>query len=330
MPGLQTMQAVRIHGFGPASVLALEQVPVPAPGPGQVLVRVHAASVNPIDWKIRDGLMSARYGTAFPLVLGFDAAGEVAGLGPGVHGFALGEPVFARSDIGPGQCYAEYALLNAATVARKPQRMSFEEAAGVPLAGLTALVGLRDVAGLAAGQRVLVIGASGGVGTYAVQIAKNLGAHVTGVCSQPNVALVRGLGADAVLDYRREPVLRKGAGYDVIYDTVGAHEHAAAVPALTPAGVYLTLVPTPGVEFFVPGQTERRARGGYFVVWSPKGADLELLGRWADSGRLRTVVDGVYPLAEIRAAHERSQTLRARGKIIIRVFHSGRGARKGE
>lgn len=330
MSATPTMQAVLIRGFGPASVLCLEQLPVPVPGPGQVLVRVHATSVNPIDWKIRDGLMSARYGTAFPLVLGFDAAGEVASLGEGVRGFAVGDAVFARSDLGPGQCYAEYAVLNAGTVARKPQRLSFEEAAGVPLAGLTALVGLRDVAGLAAGQRVLVIGASGGVGTYAVQIAKNLGAHVTGVCSQPNVALVRGLGADAVLDYTREPVLRKGAGYDVIYDTVGAHEHAAAVPALTPSGVYLTLVPTPGVEFYVPGQTERRPRGGYFVVWAPKAADLEVLGHWADSGRLRTVVDSVYPLAALRAAHERSQTLRARGKIVIRVFHSGPGSGNGE
>jgi NADPH:quinone reductase-like Zn-dependent oxidoreductase len=313
------MQAAVIDRYGPSSVLSLRDVPRPSPGPGQLLLEIHATSVNPIDWKIRDGLMAARYGTTFPLILGFDASGVVAECGAGVVGFAPGDEVWARSDIGAGGCYAGYALLNAATVARKPRELTHAEAAAMPLAALTALNGLREPGRLAAGQRVLVIGAAGGVGSYAMQIARNLGGEVTGVCSTANLGLARELGAARVIDYTREPVLVAGAGYDVIYDTVGAHSLAAAAPALSAGGVYLTLVPSAGIEFFMPGRTVRQPGKGYFLVWSPAGADLDVLAGWVREGRLRSVIDSEFTLAEIRAAHERSQTLRARGKIVVRV-----------
>ncbi len=313
------MQAAAIDSFGPAVQLRVRDVPRPVPGPGQILLEVHASSVNPIDWKIPGGQMAARYGSAFPLILGFDASGSVAEVGPGVTAFAAGDEVFARSDVGAGGCYAEYALLNVGTVARKPAELSHAEAAALPLAALTALNGLRDPGQLQAGQRVLIIGAAGGVGSYAVQIARNLGAQVTGVCGTANLALARELGAHDVIDYTREPVLLPGAGYDLIYDTIGAHRPAAARPALTEGGCYLTLVPGPGIEFFLPGQTARKAGGAYFLVWSPTGADLELLAGWVRRGQLTSIIDSEFSLDDIQAAHRRSQTLRARGKIVIRV-----------
>lgn len=316
---LNAMKAAIIDHFGPVSLLQVRDMPRPVAGPGQVLVEVHASSVNPIDWKIPGGQMAARYGSDFPMILGFDASGVVAEAGTGVTGFAPGDEVFARSDVGAGRCYAEYAVFNVGTVARKPNELSHGQAAAMPLAALTALNGLRNPGQLVAGQRVLIIGAAGGVGTFAVQIANNMGARVTGACSTANLALVRELGAERVLDYTREPVLAPGAGYDVIYDTVGAHSLEAARPALTGTGVYVTLVPVPGIEFFLPGQTARKAGGGYFLVWAPTGADLELLAGWVRQGRLRPVIDSEFRLEDIGAAHERSKTLRARGKIVIRV-----------
>jgi NADPH:quinone reductase-like Zn-dependent oxidoreductase len=313
------MKAAVIDSFGPAVEVRVREVPRPVPGPGQLLVEIHASSVNPIDWKVPGGQMAARYGSDFPMILGFDASGVVREIGPGVTAFAPGDEVFARSDVGAGGCYAEYAVLNARTVARKPRELSHAEAAAMPLAALTALNGLRDPGRLQPGQRVLIIGASGGVGTYAVQIARNLGAHVTGVCSTANLALARELGAHAVLDYTREPVFVPGAGYDIVYDTIGAHGLAAARPALTPDGCYLTLVPVPGIEFFIPGQTVRQPAVGYFLVWAPSGADLEILAGWAREQRLRSIIDSEFRLDDIRAAHARSRTLRARGKIVIRV-----------
>jgi len=313
------VKAAVIERFGAGQPLQVRDLPRPVPGPEQVLIEVHAAGVNPIDWKIPGGQMAARYGSRFPMVLGFDASGGVAECGPGVTAFAPGEAVFARSDVGAGGCYAEYALLNVRTVARKPREMSHVEAAAMPLAGLTALNGLREPGRIGAGSRVLVIGAAGGVGTYAVQIARNLGANVTGVCSTANLDLVRALGADALIDYTRQPVFVTGAGYDMIYDTVGAHTLEAARPALAPGGVYLTLVPAPGIEFFMPGQTVRRAGAGYFLVWAPTAADLLQLAGWVREGRLRSIIDSEFALDDINAAHERSRSLRARGKIVIRV-----------
>lgn len=313
------MKAAGIRSFGPAVEAELLDVPRPVPGPGQVLIEVHASSVNPIDWKIPGGQMAARYGSAFPLILGFDASGVVVEAGAGVTEFAPGDEVFARSDVGAGRCYAEHAVLNVATVARKPPELSHAGAAAMPLAALTALNGLRNPGRLEAGQRVLIIGAAGGVGTYAVQIARNLGARVTAVCSTPNLGLARELGAHEVIDYTREAVLAPGAGYDLIYDVVGAHSPDAARPALAGDGCYLTLVPVAGVDFFIPSQTVRKPRGGYFLVWAPTGADLEVLAGWVRTGRLRSVIDSEYRLDDIRAAHQRSRSLRARGKIVIRV-----------
>jgi NADPH:quinone reductase-like Zn-dependent oxidoreductase len=313
------MKAVVIDAFGPSSNLQLRNLPRPQITADQILVEVHAAGINPIDWKIGEGLMSTRYGKDFPMIMGFDASGVVAEIGANVTGFRTGDEVYARSTNGPGKCYAEFVALDPDTIARKPVGISHIEAAAMPLAALTALNGLRDVGQLRTGQRVLINGAVGGVGIYAVQIAKILDAHVTGVCGGSNLQLARELGADETIDYHRENPLARALLYDVIYDTVGTLNHEEARQCLTADGIYLTLVPAPGIEFFFPGKTLRTAKGAYFLVWTPTAADLQLVGEWAEAGKLRPVIDSVYPLEQIQAAHERSRTLHARGKIVVRV-----------
>jgi NADPH:quinone reductase-like Zn-dependent oxidoreductase len=315
------MKAAVIDSFGPAAHLEVRDIPQPEIAADQILVEVHAASVNPIDWKIREGMMAARYGDEFPMVLGLDASGVVVETGADVSDFSIGDEVYARSDNGAGKCYAEYVALNPATVAKKPASLTHREAAGIPLAALTPIYGLRDCGHIKEGDRVLLVGASGGVGVFAIQIAKAVGAHVTGVCSAKNADIVRELGADAVIDYTSEDVLREDDSYDIIYDAVGALELRDALGALSEGGVYLTLVPVPGIDFFIPGQTQREDGKGYFVAWTPRAEDLDLLSGWVSEGKLKPVIDSEFSLDDIRAAHERSQTERAVGKIIINITH---------
>jgi NADPH:quinone reductase-like Zn-dependent oxidoreductase len=313
------MKAAVLDQFGSVDEMKVRDVPKPAIGPDQILVEVYATNINPIEWKMREGQMAARYGDDFPMILGFDCAGVVAEAGEDVTDFEVGDEIMARSDVGTGRCYAEYAELNPRTVVQKPRDLSFGEAATLPLVGLTAINGLQKCAGLKPGQRILIIGASGGVGTLAVQIAKNMGAQVTGVCSGRNVDLVASLGADAVIDYTRQDPLETDKPYDIVYDTVGAYQYEDAKRAVTEEGIYLTLVPVPGIDFFIPGQTEREPGKGYFVAWTPTAADLQILADWVDEGKLRPVIDSEFRLDQIREAHERSQTQRAVGKIIINV-----------
>jgi NADPH:quinone reductase-like Zn-dependent oxidoreductase len=313
------MKAAVLDEFGSVDVMHVRDMPVPEIGEGQILVEVHATNINPIDWKMREGTMAMRYGDDFPMILGWDCSGVVTEVGEGVHDFTVGDEVFARSDVSTGRCYAEYAVLNTRTVVKKPSGLTHEEAGSIPLVGLTAINGLRTCANLQPGQRVLIIGASGGVGTLAVQIAKNMGAHVTGVCSEKNMELVASLGADAVVDYNKADAFETDESYDVIYDTMGARTYLEAKTALTENGTYLTLVPVPDIEFFMPGQTEWEPGKGYFVAWTPTAEDLQILADWTDEGKLRPVIDSVFTLDQIRDAHLRSQTDRAVGKIIIKV-----------
>ena len=313
------MKAAVIDAYGPASHFQVREMETPEIEPDQVLLQVWAAGVNPIDWKIRDGQMAFRYGEDFPKILGFDVSGVVAAVGSEARQFEVGDHVFGRSDVGDGGTYAEYAVLREATVALKPDRLSHVEAASLPLAGITALQGLRDCGQVKRGQNVLIVGASGGVGTLAVQVAKIMGAQVTGVCSGANVDLVKALGADRVIDYTSENALQTDTPYDVIYDTVGTQKVGDARQVLHGQGVYMTLVPMDDVDFFHLGQTERAGQGAYFVMCAASAPDLDVLAGWVDAGKLRAVIDSTYSLDHIAQAHERSETERARGKIVVTV-----------
>ncbi len=321
------MKAVFIRRFGPSDVLELGEVPRPVPKDDEVLIAVHAASVNPRDWLIRSGrYVFKAFLPPFPLILGSDVSGVVAAAGRrAADRFGEGDEVYAMQPSSRGfGAYAEYVAVPASAVAAKPASMTHEEAAGVPLAGLTALQALRDNAGLRAGQRLLVIGASGGVGHYAVQLGRALGARVTGVTSTPNVELARSLGAERVIDYKRRSFSEAGEIYHAVFDTIGKESLERCAPVLARGGIYVTTIPGPGT--FLAAATSRlralvssgQPRSSVVLVRA-RGDELEELARLADDGGLRTRVDLVYPLERAAEAHDLSRTFRTRGKLILKV-----------
>jgi NADPH:quinone reductase-like Zn-dependent oxidoreductase len=317
------MRAMIYRAYGGPERLEMIDIPRPSPGPGQVLVRVIASSVNPIDWKRASGKMRLIMPVKFPAVPGFDVAGEIAELGPGVTGYAIGDFVHAKiATLGTGAC-AEFAVAGLDVLARTPAGMDLGEAAGLPLAGVTALQGLRDRAGLpghldgGARQRILVVGASGGVGHIGVQIARASGATVVGVCSERNAALVSALGAHEVLDYKKPDPYRGQAPFDILLDCVGGSPFPW-ISLLGSAGRYVSTMPGPGVflRSMLNPVTRKKVRA---VLLKSNAADLGVLDRLVEAGKLRVVIDSRYPLTDLRAAWERSMSGRTSGKIVIDV-----------
>lgn len=313
------MKAAVIDHYGPPGVLKIRETPRPAVKPDQVLVEVHASSVNPIDWKIRNGSLRMLMGFKFPMVLGYDVSGQVVEAGSEVTRFKIGDQVYAKSNSKTGRAYAEYVVVGESALALKPRNISHEEAAAIPLAALTALQALREQGGIGAGSRVLVIGAAGGVGSYAVQIAKACGAEVAGVCGTGNVALVKELGADRVIDYKKENVMSASGPYDIVFDAVAAYSFSAVRPILRKKGAYISTLPSPGLAFsilwtrLVPGQK------AHFILMKPLGADLRYLAELVEAGKMRSVIDSAFSLEDVARAHARSEAGHARGKIVIRV-----------
>lgn len=298
----------------------MTDIPQPTAGPGQVLLRVLASSVNPIDWKLASGKLRLLRPIRLPFVPGFDVAGEVVELGAGVTAFAPGDRVHARLAHGRGAASAEYSVADVAVTARMPAGMDPGEAAGLPLAGMTALQGLRDDCKLpmtGATERVLVVGASGGVGHFAVQIARAAGATVVGVCSGRNAEMVARLGAHEVIDYTEPDAYRGQAPFDVVFDCVGGSPRPW-LARLGPGGRYAS--PMPGVgtllRSLINPLTRTKVRA---VMLRTNAADLQVLDRLVEAGALRVVVDSRYPLAGLRAAWERSISGRAAGKLVIDV-----------
>lgn len=322
------MTAVVYCDYGSAEVLRFAAVEKPVPGDNQVLVRVRAAAVNPLDWHYMRGtpyLGRIAFGLRKPKViqLGVDFAGTIEAVGGSVTELEPGDDVFGSRT----GAFAEYLTVRATAVARKPSTVTFEEAASVPVAGLTALQGLRDRGQLQPGQRVLINGASGGVGTFAVQIAKSLGANVTGVCSTRNVDLVRSLGADAVIDYTREDYTRSGEQYDVIMDNVGNRSLTDNRRVLKPEGKYV-LIGGGGPDdhrWVGPlGKVVAASALSMFVkhdmrmfISELKRADLVTLSGLIDAGTVTPVIDRRYTFRETPDAIRYLEQGRARGKVVI-------------
>jgi NADPH:quinone reductase-like Zn-dependent oxidoreductase len=324
------MKAVVQDTYGSTDVLTFRDIDKPEFGDDEVLVRVRAAGVNPADWAIMSGLpYIARpvYGMRKPRngVRGTDVAGEVAAVGTNVTRLRPGDEVF-------GWClgaYAEYASASESALALKPANLTFEQAASVPMAGLVALQALRDQGNVRAGQTVLINGASGGIGTFAVQIAKSLGAHVSGVCSTRNVDMVRSIGADHVIDYTQEDFTRSGQRYDFILDNVANHSLSDLRRALTRTGA---LVPNGGGfdnHWFASGGRVINAhvlkrfkdpRLRPFLV-SPKLEDLVVLKELIEAGKITPVMDRTYPLSETPQAIGHVGEGHARGKVVITATH---------
>src|SRR5512134_3173278 len=237
------MKAIVFDRYGGNDVLEIRDMPMPVTGPDEAMIRVYAASVNPVDWKARYGMAKIFTGSKFPKILGSECAGEVVETGRRARRFKKGDHVILLAGVRRLGAFAEYACAGEATVFPKPAELSFEAATCIPIAGLTALQSLRDHGRIAPGKRVLVNGASGGVGHLAIQVAKVLGAEVTGVCSGRNADFVRGLGADRVIDYTREDFTRRAERYDLIFDAVSSRSFSECKRVLTPRGIYVCTLP---------------------------------------------------------------------------------------
>ncbi|MDM7829922.1 NADP-dependent oxidoreductase [Cellulomonas edaphi] len=307
------MRAITYSRYGDSDVLELTELPTPKVGPDSVLVRVKAASVNPVDWKVRQGYLDQVMDVTFPAVPGWDVAGVVERVGLDTPELAVGDEVYGyvRKDWVQGGTFAELVAAPVRTLARKPASLSFEEAAAVPLAGLTAYQSIQR-AGVRAGQTVLVHAAAGGVGSFAVQIARSLGATVIGTASEANHDHLRELGATPVT-YGDGLVERVRAaapdGVDVILDYGGSDAVQTAPQLLTAGGTIASIVDAGA----------REDLGGHYVWVRPSTQDLEALGALIEAGHVRVDVEQVFDLADAAAAHEASQTGHVRGKVVVRV-----------
>lgn len=323
------MKAIAQDEFGPPDILQLREVEDPTVDAHQVLVRVRAASPNPWDWHFMRGLpyiSRPQAGWRKPKneVLGSDVAGHVEAVGNDATRFRLGDEVFGF--VGHG-AFAEYVSVPEDVLALKPTGVSFEQAATVPLAAMTALQGLRDRGGLKAGERVLIVGASGGVGTFAVQIAKAFGAHVTGVCSTRNVELVKSIGADEVIDYTKEDFTQGSEKFDLIFQLAGMASPSACRRALTTNGrLVLSSGDSKGRIIGPVSRVIKAALLSPFVSQSLRtlsvqrsGEDLRFIGELIEAGKVSPVIDKTYPLSETAEAIRYLETGRARGKLVIAV-----------
>jgi NADPH:quinone reductase-like Zn-dependent oxidoreductase len=310
------MKAIRLHARGGPEAFAYEEAPQPRPGEGEVLVRVHAAAVTPTElvwvptWTTPTGEPRR-----FPIILGHEFSGEVAAVGDGVTDVAVGNPVYGLNDWFGDGALAEYCVARAAEVAPKPRSVDHLAAAVTPISALTAWQGLIGRARLAAGERVLVHGAAGGVGVFAVQLARWRGATVIGTASAHNAAFVRGLGADEVIDYRAVRFEDIARGIDVVFDTVGGETLDRSWGVLKPGGRLVTIAAS------VEGSPDPRTREAFFIVRPDRG-QLNEITRLIDAAQLRPVVDRVFPLARARQAYEHKP---ARGKVVLSVA-DGEGA----
>lgn len=310
---MTTMRCVRIHGFGGPEVLSVEEVTAPHPAGGEVLVRVHAASVNPVDAKTRSGRYPRVQADQLPLVLGRDVAGEVVESGGGAGLPAVGTSVHAMLGWDRGG-YADYAVVNGSELAPQPDGLDDAEAAAVPLAGLTAWQGLFDHGGLQAGQRVLIHGGAGGVGHFAVQFAKAAGAFVATTVSGDDLAFVRELGADQAIDYEADRFEERVKPVDVVFDLVGGDTQARSWGVLKPGGILVSTLGPPDEE----AARAHGARGAGYMV-QPNGLQLAEIDRLIADGRVRPVIGAVLPLPEAAIAHERLERHRLRGKLVLEV-----------
>jgi len=307
------MKAVQIHTFGGREVLELNDIAIPEAKQGEVLIKIHAASVNPVDWKIRQGYLQPLLNHALPLTLGWDVSGEVVAVGGGVMHLKVGDEVYSRPNIANNGSYAEYMTASAEEVALKPKNLTWQEAAGVPLAGLTAWQGLYELAKLEAGEQVLIHGGSGAVGQFAIQLAKLRGATVYTTTSARNTDMVLSLGADHAIDYQQVD-FSELRDMDVVLDTIGGEVQDKSWKTIKPGGRLLSIVQTPDAAV---AASHGVTASFYFI--EPDRSQLEEMARLADAGKLVVNIDSEFSLDQVADAHERSESGRAQGKIIINV-----------
>jgi NADPH:quinone reductase-like Zn-dependent oxidoreductase len=304
------MKAIRIHEFGGPEVLKYENVPEPQPGPGEIRIKIIAAGVNPMDWKVRRGSISS---LPLPMIMGLDVAGTVDVVGQGETSFRPGDEVFAKVAIGKGG-YAEYTVARSTEMALKPKSIGFVESAAIPTAGLAAWQSIFDLAKLEKGQSVLIHGAAGGVGTFAVQFAKWKGAYVIGTASEKNAEFLKSIGADEVIDYKNQRFEDLVKDVDVVLDTVGEDTFERSWGVLKPGGFLVTTVAN------IPeGEPEKRGVRAKRIATQSDGKELARIAAIIDEQQIKPIVTTVLPLTDAQKAHEMSESRHARGKIVLRV-----------
>ena len=310
------MKAVRIHSYGGSDVLAYEDIDRPEPSPDEVLVRVRAASASPVDWKMREGYLREWVDVPMPTILGRDFAGDVAAVGDNVTGFAVGDPVFGSVGQLHRGSYADYITVSLDEVAAKPASLDYESAASVPHSGLAAWQALVEMGGLAPGQTVLVHAAAGGVGSFAVQIAKAHGARVIGTASSSNLAFLSDLGVDEAIDYNATRFEDVVSDVDIVLDTIGGDTQERSWQVIKPGGILVSLIG------FSPASLEAAAARGVraeMVAQRAHADHLHSIAALIDAGHIKPAVNSVLPLSSIREAQERVQAGHTRGKIIMQM-----------
>jgi NADPH:quinone reductase-like Zn-dependent oxidoreductase len=308
------MKAITIREFGGPEVLKMEEVPIPKPSSDEVLIKIYASGVNPIDWKIRKGLRKERFPTKFPLILGWDVSGVVQEVGKDVKDLKAGDEVYGRPDPTKNGTYAEYIAVKANEISIKPKTINHIEAAGVPLAGLTAWQGLFDHGHLEKNQRVLIHAASGGVGTFAVQFAKWKGAYIIGTTSSENVDFVKQLGADEVIDYKKEKFDEKVENIDLVFDTLGGEIQKNSLKVLKKGGILITTLKPENEE---AAKEKDIHIEGYMAQSKP--LDLKKIAGLIDAGKVKIIVAKVFPLEDAAKAQSLSEEGHTVGKIILQV-----------
>lgn len=333
------MKAAVVEKYGGPAVVSVRDMPVPEMQEADLLIDMHAASINPIDWKSREGKVKIMLPYKLPYIMGNDGAGVVSRVGPAAVGdFKPGDKVFLRAGKMRIGTFAESIAIDAKYAAPMPKNVSFEEAAGIPLVGLTALQSMIEKSNVGPSSRVLIHAGAGGVGTTAIQIAKILGAHVTTTASEKNFPLVKSLGADDVIDYRKEDFSKRARDMDMVLDTIGGETLFKSFDVLRPGGtvVSITMIPDAATarEFGVKPpllwlfpllnmKVERRAKkagGNYrYLFMRADGGQLRRMGGWIEQGRLKPVVDKIFPLDQVSDAFQYAEQGHARGKVIIKI-----------
>ncbi|MDN3650229.1 NADP-dependent oxidoreductase [Reinekea marina] len=307
------MKAAQINRYGDQRAIEINTIAVPSPNADEVLVKVKSAAVNPVDWKIREGYLQDMLNHNLPLTLGWDVAGEIESIGENVKELKVGDAVYSRPEITKNGSFAEYMTISANEVALKPASLSWQEAAGVPLAGLTAWQSLYELTQLQAGDRVLIHAGSGAVGQFAIQLAKLRDAYVYTTTSARNTELVLSLGADQAIDYHHED-FSELRDLDIVFDTVGGETLDKSWETLKKGGRLVSIISPPSEE--KAGQHQVSA---YFCFVQPNSQQLAELSKLADAGKLLVNIDSEFTLEQTHLAHERSETGRAQGKIIVNV-----------
>jgi len=324
---MNTMKAVYIQKYGRSDVMETGDIAVPSLQPNQVLIKVKAVSLNPRDWLLMRGIYPfKKLAEPFPIILGSDMSGTVVSTGAEATKYKVGDDVFGMQPIkGKFGALAEYAAIKESAVTLKPAALSHTDAAAMPCAGMTSFQAIRDLAKVKTGETILINGASGGVGTYAIQMAKAAGAYVIAVCGPTNQKLCTSLGADETIDYKSENFEHRSDSYDVVYDVIGRSSPDKCRKSLKKKGRYISTIPSPAM--FLKAKLSQitrlfglnKSQTSHLILVKPDGHDLAAMARLIENGKMKSVIDSTYPFANVKAAFEKIQSWRAKGKVIVEI-----------